>query len=315
MSAKLTLPDMTVNIPAKCHPDIDRIERDATSWAADRVQPDTLRRIRNTRAGRIVARTVSSDCPRSLLDAYAHFLVWGFWFDDLCVDDVEPDAPLRTAAIASVLEILDTGKGTGAAGHGVEAALAEVLNELEAALSPAQMARWRQEMRTWFCSMVFQNAMRQQTPTINSYKALRRYSVCTYPCLVLIEASHGAHVDREAWPHTGLEELRVHCSNQVGWSNDVVSYHMEREHPGGFWNLPTVYQAHGLTEREAVQRSADDSVAEAQIFARKESELRGHLTAGQLCSVDAMRSWMRGCLDWHLEATDRYFGWAAEERV
>lgn len=311
MTFTSTLPDMSLPFPATCCSDIDLIERDAVDWAALRMDPAQLGRIRKTKAGRVVARTASRAAPREFLDAYAHFVVWGFWFDDLFVDDAEPDAPMCAPAIASMLDILDTGVGTGAAGKEVEDVFAEVLDELGALLTSAQMIRWQQEVRTWFCSMAFQNAMRQQTPTVEAYKALRRYSVCAYPCLVLIEASHGDYTGYDDWQHPQVAALRVRCVNQVAWSNDVFSYHMEKDHPGGFWNLPTVYQAHGLSEQEALERTAADVATETHAFVRQETS-GPRLTAGQQCCVDSMRSWMSGCLDWHREAADRYTGWASD---
>lgn len=308
-SAALSMPVMHVPFPATRHPDLERIEADAMTWAAERLDPVSLDRVKKTLVGTYVAYTAGPDCARALLDAYAHFLVWGFWFDDLFVDDVEPDAPEHTAAIASVLAVLDTRHGTGAAGEAIERALTEVMDELEAVLTHSQMSRWRQEMHIWFCAMAFQNAMRKQTPTVEGYKALRRCSVAIYPCLPLVEASHKARIPSSDPHHPTIEELRVHCANQVAWANDVFSYHLEQGHPGGFWNLPTVYQAHGLTAQEAINQAAADANAEALAFARKQTAGHHQLTSAQQLCIDAMRSCMRGVLDWQRTATDRYTGW------
>lgn len=309
MADSLTLPAMSIPFASASHPDIDQLERDALAWAAVRVPLGTLRHLEKTRAGRIVARTASPNCPRELLDVYARFLVWGFWFDDKFVDDLPADSPAHAPAIASVLDILDSGRGTGTAGHTMEEAFREILLGLEAVLSPSQMARWRQEMRVWFASMTFQNATRMQTPTVATYQTLRRYTVCTYPCIVLIDASRGPQLGWDDWHHPGLATLRLHTANVVAWQNDVFSYFAEQRHPGAFWNLPSIYVAHGMTPADALRQAAYDTTREVEAFQQRTSDLWPGLSTAQRSHVDSLRSWMRGCYDWHRETSGRYIGW------
>jgi hypothetical protein len=306
----LALPDMTLPFPATCHPDVDEIERDALAWAASRVGPAMLARLADTRAGRIVARTADPRAPRDLLDAYARFLVWGFWFDDEFVDDLPPDSPRHAPAIAAVLDILDTGRGTGEV---VADALREVVAGLETVLLPEQFARWREETRMWFASMTFQNVMRaaHRTPAVQEYQTLRRYTVCSYPCIVLIDASHGPLVGWDDYHDAEMATLRRHAANVVAWQNDVFSYFVERGHPGQFWNLPTVHIAHGLQPHHALHRTARDTAAEVATFRGRVAAGWPDLSTAQRSHVDSLRSWMRGCHDWALEATGRYTGWLA----
>ena len=312
MATPPTLPDMSLPIPASCHPAIDQIECDAQDWMADRIPSDAAAHLAKTRAGRIAARTTDPRAPRRLVDPYARFLLWAFWLDDEFADELPADSPAQAPAIASVLDILDTGRGTGAAGQAMEATLKEISADLAAILPHSQFTRWQEQMRIWLSSLTLQNALRAapQPPTIAVYQAVRRYTVCSYPSITLIDATRDPRIGWAEWHDPDLAVLRRHASHVVGWHNDVFSYFTEKAYPGRFWNLPAVHAAHGLSPDQALDQAAREVVAEFEQFQTQERAIASRLTATQRCHIDSLKSWMRACHDWHLEAVDRYMGWA-----
>lgn len=304
------LPDMAIPFPGVCHPDIDRIEREAMTWVS-RFAPDVAMPVlEKTRAGRIVARTASPEAPPDLLAAYGKFLAWGFWFDDRFIDDAPADCAESIPAVVSVLDILDKGKGTGAAGARMEAAFGEVVHDLRRILPGAQFIRWQIEMRLWFTSMGLQNALRvsARTPDVSTYKTVRLYTVCSFPCIVLIDASHRISISQDDYHHPALTRLRERAASIVAWQNDIFSFFIERDHPGQFWNLPSVYAAQGRAAEASIAQAARDVAAELRAFQHDQARLPA-LTPGQAAHLSSLRQWMKGCRDWSLEATGRYHGW------
>ncbi len=97
--------------------------------------------------------------------------------------------------------------------------------------------------------------------------------------------------------------------NVVAWQNDAFSYIAELAHPGRFWNLPTVHIAHGLAEQEAINRTVCEADNEIAAFQRRVQTRYPEFSAAQRSHVASLKSWMRGCYDWHIEATGHYIGW------
>jgi hypothetical protein len=303
--------DSSLPFPATCHPLADTIERDAIRWVSRYAPAHAIPHLEKTRSGRIVARTVSPDASVELLTAYSRMLAWGFWFDDEFVDDAAAGSPLLCPAITSVLDILDHGCGTGAAGARMEEAFTDVVDGLRAVLPPAYFARWCCEMRLWFCSMVFQNRVRAigGTPSAAEYKTIRLYTVCSFACIVLVDSTWQQEVAYTDYYDPDLTALRISAANVVAWQNDIFSFYAEQAHPGRFWNLPEVYAAHGCSIDEAMLRTAREAAEEAASFIQRETALKSHLGAGARAHMQSLKNWMRGCHDWSREAVERYTGW------
>jgi hypothetical protein len=238
-------------------------------------------------------------------------LEWGFWFDDEFVDDLPAASTRHLPAITSVLNMLDGLGGTGAAGQGMEAAFQEVLNALDRTLTDQQFGLWKAEMRLWFASMTLQNTMRAASaaPSVAEYKTMRLYSVCTMPCIVIIDASWGEEADLQAYWSPQMTAMRICAANVVAWQNDVFSYFAERAHPGRFWNLPTLYMAHGLGGTAAVKQAAEDARDELAVFLASEAQISESMTTSQSSQLRSLKNWMRGCHDWSHEAIGSYIGW------
>jgi hypothetical protein len=309
-SSLAALPDMTIPFSSVCHDDIDRLEQQALEWGGQYAPGTMMSLLKKTRAGRIVARTASLAASPDLLRAYGKMLVWGFWFDDRFIDDAPADSPDLMPAIASMLRILDADQGKGAAGRPMEAAFTDVISDLQQVLSGAQYSLWQIEMRLWFTSMCLQNVLRISTkpPSPDTYKTVRLYTVCSFPCIVLIDASHPITVNWDTYQHPDLARLRRHAANIVAWQNDVFSFFAEQRHPGKFWNLPSVYATRGHTAEESIKLTARDVAAELRAYQQEEAALQT-VTTQQSAHLQSLRQWMRGCRDWSLETRERYFGW------
>ncbi|MEU2718570.1 hypothetical protein [Streptomyces sp. NPDC007205] len=305
------LPIMDVPYEPTCHPEVKKLERDAIDWVSTFAPNAAIPHLAKTRSGRIVARTVAPGAPAGLLRAYGRMLAWGFWFDDEFVDDLTADSPAHLSAVTSVMDILDKGYGTGAAGERMETAFCEVVDGLRAALPAGSFQRWCIEMRLWFASMALQNHMRASNaiPSIACYKTTRLYTVCSFACIVIIDASWGDHVGWDDYWAPDAAALRLRAANVAAWQNDVFSYFAERDHPGRFWNLPSLYTAHGLTVEEALQRTAADAADEIAGFDRHVASLPAPVPPAMSYHIRSLRNWMRGCHDWSLEASSRYVGW------
>ena len=304
------LPDMTIPFAPVLHPAADQIERNGIAWLSRFASPAAVEHVAKARAGRIAARTCSADASGSVLRAYTQMLEWGFWFDDEFVDDLPAGSARHLPAITSVLGMLDGRDGTGMAGSAMEAALGEMMYALRQALPAVSYDLWRCEMRLWFTSMTLQNAMRSAgtVPGLAAYKTMRQYSVCTMPCIVIIDASWGFGTDLRTYWHPQMSSLRIRAANVVAWQNDIFSYHAERGHPGCFWNLPAVYLAHGLDEEQAIEQAARDARTELDAFQRAERQLGPVLTAAQDRHLRRLTNWRRGGHDWSHAATARYIG-------
>ncbi|WP_221360405.1 terpene synthase family protein [Streptomyces beigongshangae] len=302
---------MSLPFPPTCHPAVEDIEREAMTWVSEFVDVPTLRHLEKTRAGRIAARTAAPQASVDLLHAYSRMLAWGFWFDDEFVDDLSATSPLHLPAIASVLDILDGRRGTGAAGEAMETALVDVMSGLRLVLTREQFSRWCTELRLWFASMTLQNQMRATgvTPSVATYKTTRLYTVCSFACIVLIDASWGDHIRWNDYHDPRLTSLRHRAANVTAWQNDVFSYFAEERHPGKFWNLPAVYRAHGLDIGEALIKTVQDATDEVAAFSREATTAGPSLSSGQKFHLRSLTGWMRGCHDWSLEAAERYVGW------
>jgi len=152
------------------------------------------------------------------------------------------------------------------------------------------------------------NRARGLRPTIPAYLRARAITVGMYTEYALFDVTHQVYTNDRFWVDPDLRRLMTMTANVIGWSNDVFSYHKERE-AGDPHNLVLLLGLeHSLDDEESCGLAIDMHNHEMQRFV----ELAGAVATKRSRDepavrefVDMLRAWIRANLDW-AHASSRY---------
>lgn len=248
-----------------------------------------------------------SDATR--LTFATRFLYWAFTLDDL-VD--ETDVGRGTKALASLFKELDhVLSGAPASGQDpLHSGLAELLNDLSAWASNAELASFRDAMRAYFGALLWEanNRACSWVPDEVSFKLLRPAAGAVPPFWDLIGPVNGVRLGTVGFDDPRLERLRQLAGGIVCWYNDVLSFEKERD-AGDVHNLVIVYmKRRDLSAREAFAAAIEFCNVEVDAFVDTAAALLN--TAPSLALrryVATLESMMATTLHWTF-GSQRYAG-------
>jgi hypothetical protein len=151
------------------------------------------------------------------------------------------------------------------------------------------------------------NRAARRVPDPGTYIEKRRHTGAIYVCMDLVEVLHGIDVPDEAYADGVFQSALAAACDVVCWTNDYYSVDKERA-AGDHHNLVRVVEHHlELDRAQAAARVAADIGRRVDDFLEAERRLSGRPECPREVEVylEAMRSWMRGNLDWSMR-TPRY---------
>ena len=272
------------------------------------------------------AALVYPSADQQQLELMADWFAWLFLVDDQLDDGSAGRSPGRLQAMLTgmraVLESPDLGR-SAARRTDLPTAVSS-LADLWARTASTGSALWRRRfighlescLRT---AVVWEagNRISGTVPDIDTYITNRRHTGAIYVCMDLIAIAVRLDVPEPLYQERWFAEALDASSNIVCWTNDVYSLEKERA-LGEVHNLVHVVEYHRQLDREAALTEVCTMLtAELARFHTAERELlRAYPSPADrtvlVPSLDGMRSWMRGNVDWS-SSTKRYQdAWTAD---
>jgi hypothetical protein len=301
-------------IPPAIHPDVDVIERNAVEWL-DHVhfyRDDAERaRLLHTNSAEFYARFA----PRGLshnVEMAAHWVYWGFSFDDTyCDDGPLSERPAEFAALAGqVQRALEAAGNEPGAGDPHVAALQDVARSFHDCATPVQIRRFADAHRAWLSGVAWQvgNVARGHMPDIDEYLAIRLNSAGGPPTLAMLEIANGTEIPAHEFDAPTIRALTEMTCLIAALDNDLHSYHKECDRQSWVQNIIDIV-AH--QERCARQDAMRQAVAVRDrimvLFLRLRSRAMEHASEPLHRYLDCLGHSIRGNIDWGLRVP-RYTG-------
>jgi hypothetical protein len=254
------------------------------------------------------------------LSLVTDWFAWLFLLDDALDDGPtgrDPDATdaLMTSLASAILEPPD---GSADAAP-LATALADLWRRTTASAPDEWTRRFADHMAAGMAAASWESANRKsgQVPTPSRYIQQRRHTGAIYVCMDLIDIVTGLVVPAELYASASYQAALTAACDIVCWTNDVYSLDKETQ-LGEYHNLVSVVAHHERLHRPAaladvahriVTRLGQFYVAERQLLGTVEPDDRTVVAA----SLDGMRSWMRGNVEWS-RRTRRYRDATARQR-
>ncbi|MFC9970534.1 hypothetical protein ACFVH6_06480 [Spirillospora sp. NPDC127200] len=261
IATSLDLPPIYCPLEPALHPCVDRIESRAIEWV-DRVRfyrdDADRRRVLGTNSAEFYARFAPYG-PEHNVQMAAHWVYWGFAFDDARCDDgpysARPDRFLPMAgSLQRALEAPDADLGDDP----LVTALQDIGRSFRECATPVQVRRFNEAHRGWLFAVAWQivNRVRGHMPGLAEYTAMRMHSAGGGPTLAMLEIASAAEVPARELDSPAVRALTEMAILTASWDNDLHSYHRERNKDHTDQNLVNVLAHHeGCPPEEAVVRA------------------------------------------------------------
>lgn len=306
------IPQLWVPLPSGIHPKWREIDANSAAWL-DRYglysDPAQRERLTHIAVGEITSRG-APEGRLAPLQWTADFLMWLFAFDDEYCDEgpvaTSPDATLLM--ITKLQRIIDV-PWTAATDDNYSAALHELRMRLDALTTPVQTARWAASFRAYLQGQVWMaaNSAYGRIPTLSDHLAVRLDSSGVKIFSTLSEIIHGYDLPAADYERHDVRAFVEVFAAIIGWSNDLVSYHKERERSHeGYGNIvDLIAHERNCPLDEAVAEAATMHTSAMTLYLRLRDQILD--TAGPELRrwVTGCDSWIRADYDWSL-TTNRY---------
>ncbi|MFD6279618.1 terpene synthase family protein [Streptomyces sp. NPDC060209] len=224
------------------------------------------------------------------------FLMWLFAFDDEFCDEgpvaASPDATLLV--ITRLHRVVDI-PWAAPVDDSYGAALRELCLRLGELTTPVQAARWAASFRAYLQGQVWMaaNSAQGRIPSLSDHVAVRLDSSGVKIFSTLSEIVHGYDLPAADYERHDVRAFVEVFASIIGWSNDLVSYHKERQRSAdGYGNLVDLI----AYERNC---SLDDAVSETAVMHTRAMALYLRLRDQILCDADPeLRRWITDCDSW-----------------
>lgn len=310
-----------INIPFPLHinPELERSTTQHMKWV-DKHKLLTNPHLRTTYETADFPRLVSYVYPTARgddLDLLNDFMGWVFIIDD-SIDapghmQASPEAVSSTLMI--YLDVLD-GKPTHLPQSRLMASWIDIIERFNARTSRTLQQRYRTHWREYCdgCVLEAKNNAGGITPEYDDYVRMRRGTSGCALSFAMAEAAGGFEVPFEISTDPMFVGLRNAAEDAVAMPNDLVSVRKERD--GGSTDNVVIVLAHhtkcSWDEASDMARGVINGRVEQflrleeQFYAGSRfADLRQEEQASCRLSIENMKDWMRGSLDWH-NASARY---------
>ncbi|WP_435120342.1 terpene synthase family protein [Amycolatopsis thermoflava] len=303
-------------VESRIHPDVDLIEERAIAWL-DRVRfyrDETERmRIVGTNSAEFYARFAPDGITENV-EAAAHWVYWGFAFDDARCDSGEfARSPHEFLVMAGKAQrALENPWHPPPDGDPMVLALQDIGRTFAACATPVQVRRFAEAHRAWLFGVAWQIACRGRgrMPDLAEYTAIRLNSAGGPPTLAMLEIAAGQEVPAAEMDSPAVRALTEMTILVASWDNDLHSYRKEEDEGETGINLINVLRArHGLGAEEAVVRAYALRDRVMNRFLRLRSEVAAKPVSAALRTyLDGLGHAIRGNTDWALRVP-RYHGY------
>ncbi|GAB3578626.1 hypothetical protein GCM10027445_46030 [Amycolatopsis endophytica] len=304
-------------VESKIHPDVEVIEERAIAWI-DRVRfyrDDTeRRRVIGTNSAEFYARFAPGGVTGHV-QAAAHWVYWGFAFDDARCDSGEfAGSPQEFLAMAGPLQrALENPWHPVAGDDPFTAALQDIGRGFAACATPTQVRRFCDAHRAWLFGVAWQIACqaRGRMPDLADYAPMRLNSSGGPPTLAMLEIAAGQEVPAAEMDSPAARALTEMAMLVAAWDNDLHSYRKEEDEEHTAINLINVLRVRGgLGDEESVVRAYALRDRVMCRFLRLRSQVLAGPVSGALRTyLDNLGRAIRGNTDWALRVP-RYNGYS-----
>lgn len=169
--------------------------------------------------------------------------------------------------------------------------------------------RFFEAMETYFDVQCLE-ADARNVPDLDSYIPFRRDASGCKLGFVLIEYANGLNLPDVVFEDPIVRTLQEIANDIVSWSNDIVSYDMERAR-GETRNMVVILmELRGMDIQEAVDHVAEQCETLVERFKENKGLLPSfgeELDPLVTTYIEGLQHWIAGFLNWSFE-TERYFG-------
>jgi hypothetical protein len=286
------------------------VQESVDSWVEQYAAADRAERVKLTRSGELAAYMALTDVRTAAVDSLARCIAWSFWVDDELADEIDAVTSEQLAAIAFLMDQMD-GTYVESPPHNCRAislALTDLKQTIRASLSEFMYALWISEMKLWLQSLITQNALRpilRQT-TEATYLSIRAYAGCTYPSVVIADATSTRVVDETLYRTGQYRQLRRIASLVTLLNNDIISYPAESAEFDSAFNIVVMRLTHYRVDSPySVMDTVSSTVRDMLL---RLLSLRAHLPDAP--QINSLLRWIDATLVVQLNSPERYSGWS-----
>ncbi|MCQ4211276.1 terpene synthase family protein [Streptomyces longispororuber] len=310
-------PHFSIPFPTELNPDTERAGRAGLRWARETgLTPGPVER--RALAAPRYDRLAGHAYPRAEgpeLDLTVQWMMWFFTFDDLFDGPFGRDLLAVGGLTETLIAAMYDGRGPHDGDMPLLRGFLDLCRRSVAHTSPSWRTRFHSDVEVYLRSYQWEAANRVlgRTPAIDTYLEMRRHSIGVWMSLDLAEPCGRFALPHSAFRSEAIQTMRRLCSDVVVLVNEVLSYDKDRGH-GDVNLLVLLQETERLSFAEAVRRAQETVADDVRRYQDLEAGLDRLLTDLNLPPhhasdleryAHAMRSWMRGNLDWSLE-TVRY---------
>ncbi|WNG25444.1 terpene synthase [Cystobacter fuscus] len=242
--------------PRDLSPDIEQAQRHSIEWARQMGLATTDTAIRFLEAwnwGRLTGHCLPT-ARGANLDLATDWMTWGFLYDDQFAGPLG-NQPARVARITEnmigALHATSATPGEDACARGIT----DILQRLSAKMSPAWMARFRDDLKWFFIGVLRMTTYRNHLSQIDTRTAfeIRRLDISMDAVIDLIEVAEGFEVPEALFGTTQIQDLRQCVIDIVILQNDVFSLPKDR-HQQEVNVILAMERSENLTTPQALER-------------------------------------------------------------
>ncbi|MEV3855307.1 terpene synthase family protein [Streptomyces sp. NPDC050095] len=310
MAPVLRLPPIYLPVPDARHPDAATLNHRAELWlnrqglCNTQEQRDRLVRAR-------VGNLAAAMAPYGALEPVqliADFMMWNIAFDDEFCDE----GPLsrRPQELTDLLiqlqrtiEAPETPVSPGAVYH---EALRDIRVRMDSYATPAQIARWVDEMRGWFMAEIWKagNVARGVVPSLSDFLLQRLYSGGGLTIPVLASIAEDIQLTDHLRASRTLRAATEAAVLTGSAYTDLASYAKERHSGQGEHNLIDILQRdHNSTVDQAITTAVTLLDRTMHLFLTLKQRLERDASDDLARYLRSLGSYIRAAVDWTLHST------------
>jgi 5-epi-alpha-selinene synthase len=290
---------------------VDAAHEHTLAWAVAmglvHAQGPKLERFRAARFTWLAARSYPK-VRREELELISDWITFLFFYDDMCDTQEAADRDYLARLLVAENRLIAIGYGAAIEldDTPLDRALANIRERAAELADPAWLDRLGAHIEEYIEGCRWERIIRVQgqVPSLATYSKLRLLISAVFPCFdfagMCIDGRRTDFADNVL-----VQQLEVMANNYICWVNDI--YGVDKEIGENTTSNLVIVLAHqyGLDWDQALDRAIEMSNTELEAFLALEQQLE--LLADTDCReyVAALKSWMRGNLDWYSE-TMRY---------
>lgn len=304
-------PRLECELAPAIHDEVEAAHQHTLAWAVEmglvHRQGTKFDRFRGARFTWLAARSYPS-VSREELELISDWITFLFFYDDMCDTQEATNADYLERLVIAENRLVEIGFGAAVVDSDtpLDRSLANIRARAAAFAGDAWLERLGAHIQEYIEGCRWERIIRLQgqVPSLATYSKLRLLISAVFPCFDFA----GMCIDGAATDFADnvlVQQLEVMANNYICWVNDI--YGVDKEIGENTTSNIVIVLAHqfGLSWDVALDRAIEMCNAELEAFLALEQQLSQLADTDCREYVDALKSWMRGNLDWYSE-TMRY---------